>query len=481
MEEEGIFFYFVHEDGIDKLLIANTPDHHRPTPNKSEFVYFVQEGQGGGLDWNPIMTWNTDHQLQTGKITLWDHHFQLPTQNFNIEQPSRFDAGKNRDLEHYDFPGGYAKKYDGVDKTGGDQSSNLQNIFTDRQKTAQTEMEALDSRFAVSHGVARCSPFTAGHKFKLTNHPNKEANGNYVLTSVRHIAFQVPEYTTDDVPDIAYENTFECIPHGGGAPPFRPLVTTPKPIVFGTQTATVVGRPGDEEIFTDKYGRIKVMFHWDREGKADPTSSAWIRVAKDLAGKKWGTMYIPRVGHEVIIDFLYGDPDQPLCVGSVYNAEQMPHYDLPKFKTLTYIKTRTSPDDGKGYNELRFEDKATKEQVFIRSQLRYDLRVRGSMYETCGGSRQEVIGFKQENQPGGNLAVTVAGNYDLHVKESHFIGIDSKVNETVKADVVEDFQGKQYTQVTGKRELNAQEITLEAMSKITLKSAAHLFPSTNLA
>jgi hypothetical protein len=264
------------------------------------------------------------------------------------------------------------------------------------------------------------------------------------------------------------ENTFTCIPHGSGKPVFRPLATTPKPVVTGTQTATVVG-PAGQEIFTDKYGRVKVQFHWDRSLKFDSDSSCWVRVGKDIAGNKWGTMYIPRIGQEVIVDFLHGDPDQPIIVGSVYNPETMPHYELPKFKTLTYIKTRTSPDDGKGYNELRFEDKANKEQVFIRSQKRYDLRVRGSMYETCGGNRQEVIGFKQENQPGGNLAITVAGNYDLHVKGDQFITVDGKLNEGIKGDVVEGYDSSQSTVVKSKVEINAQSITLEGSQSVTLK------------
>lgn len=469
MQEEGIFYYFLHEDGMDKLVLADTPDSHRDTPAQTDFTYYHTESEGK-LDLHHITSWQTDHELGSGKLTLWDHHFEKPQDNFNVEQPSRYSAGGKHEMEIYDFPGGYAQRYDGIDKGGKEQPNELVNIYDERKKDAEIRMTAFDSHFEISHGVSRCVPFVPGHKFKLNGHANKELNKQYMLLSVDITATQFPAYLGDmETADEPYENTFRCIPLGAGAPPYRPLRKTSKPIVHGLQTATVVGRPGDEEIFTDKYGRVKVMFHWDREQKKDPSSSAWLRVAKDLAGNKWGTMYIPRVGQEVMVAFLHGDPNQPIVVGSVYNAETMPHYELPKFKTLTYIKTRTTPDDGKGYNELRFEDKANKEQVFIRSQKRMDVRVRGSLYETCGGSRQEVIGLKQENQPGGNLAVTVAGNYDLHVKEGMYIGIDQKLNETVKSDVAEDYQGKQQTVVKGKRELNAQEITLEALSKITLK------------
>ena len=187
--------------------------------------------------------------------------------------------------------------------------------------------------------------------------------------------------------------------------------------------------------------------------------------SKDLAGKKYGSMYIPRIGQEVIVDFLEGDPDQPIITGSVYNSEMMPHYELPKFKTLTYIKTRTSPDDGQGFNELRFEDKKGKEQVFIHSQKRMDTRVRGSFYETCGGNRQERIGVRTDNQPGGNLAITVGGNYDLHVKEAEYIGIDDKLNEAVGADVVEDYQAKQSTLVSNKTRTQRSANNIGSKSK----------------
>lgn len=467
MEEEGIYYYFVHEEGMDKMILSNSPQSHRDCPNKSEFPYHVEEWTEK-IKAKPIRTWHTDHTLQTGKVVLRDYHFQLPTLDFLVEQPSRYDAGGNRTLELTDFPGGYARKYDGIDKAGAEQKSKLDDIYPDRDATAKIMMEALDAQVEVSNGTSLCSPITAGHKFKLQNHPNKDANGAYVITTVEHEAQQSPDYRSDLDLGVAYQNTFTCIPHGGGAPVFRPLRKTPKPVVEGTQTAFVVG-DGGQEIFTDKYGRVKVQFNWDPTKENNKDSCCWVRVAKDIAGSKWGTMYIPRAGQEVIVDFLQGDPDQPIIVGSVYNEQTMPHYELPKFKTLTYIKTRTSPDDGKGYNELRFEDKADKEQVFIRSQKRMDVRVRGSLYETCGGNRQEVIGFKQENQPGGNLAVTVAGNHDLHVQTDQFIGIDGKINESVTGDVIESITGKQYTEVTGKRELNASEITLEAMSKITLK------------
>lgn len=465
MEEEGIFYFFEHSDGNHQMIIANDPRSHRDCPNKNEIPYFTRV-EGDDLV-SSILSWHKDYQLMTGKVTFWDYNFELPTQKLDAEQPSRFNIGGNGELEVYDFPGGYARKYDGIDKGGSERASDLNNIFDDKRATAERAMQALDARHETIRGISDCPSLTAGHLFRLTDHPSSAQNGQYLLTHVSHSAVQSPGYVSD-APGSPYECSFSAIAHGAGKPPFRPMRSTAKPKIFGTQTATVVG-PAGEEIFTDKYGRVKVQFNWDRTLKFDPDSSCWVRVARDIAGNKWGTMFIPRIGQEVIVDFEHGDPDKPIIVGSVYNPQTMPHYELPQYKTLTYIKTRTSPDDGKGYNELRFEDKADKEQVFIRSQKRYDLRVRGSMYETCGGSRHEVIGLKQENQPGGNLAITVAGCYDLHVKEDHFIGIDGKLNEGVKGDVVEGYDGNQQTVVRSKVEVNAREITLEGSQKVTLK------------
>lgn len=467
MEEEGIFYFFENTSDTDRMVIANTAQSHRNCPNKFEIPFFMEKQEGTPFVAS-IREWSTDFTYQSNKVTCWDYNFQLPTQKLDYEKKSRFNANGNAEMEVYDFVGGYARKYDGIDKGGGEQPSELQNIYPDRENTVKYRVEALDAHFGPSTGVSDCSSLTAGHKFKMINHPSKEQNRFYVLLSVESTFEQRPDYPDMDETQGRAENTFTCIPHGAGAPVYRPLRKTEKPVVSGMQTATVVGPAGDE-IFTDKYGRVKVQFHWDRRLGFDPDSSCWVRVARDIAGKKWGTMHIPRIGQEVIVDFLYGDPDQPIIVGSVYNPETMPHYELPKFKTLTYIKTRTSPDDGKGYNELRFEDKAGKEQVFIRSHRRYDLRVRGSMYETCGGSRHEVIGLKQENQPGGNLAITVAGNYDLHVKENRYITVDGKLNEGIKGDVVEGYDGSQQTVVKSKVEINAQQITLEGSQKVTLK------------
>ncbi|MBK6749397.1 MAG: type VI secretion system tip protein VgrG [Acidobacteria bacterium] len=468
MEEEGIYYYFVHTADSHRMIVANTPGSHRDCPTKSEIPFRLDISTNPDEWQGAVHSWQVTNKLRAGKFTLRDFNFQLPTNNLEAVQMSRFNIGGNQDLEIYDYPGAYASRFDGIDAGGGEQSGVLQRVFDDRTRTVGIRQQELDVAYKSSPGTSDCCSMTAGFRFQLTSHPESANNRNHVLVSLRIEATQSPSYISDENVQDAYSVAFISIPQGEGQAPFRPIRRTEKPTVSGSQTAIVVG-PAGEEIFTDKFGRVKVQFHWDREGRNNATSSCWLRVSTSIAGNKWGTMFIPRVGQEVIVDFLEGNPDSPIITGSVYNPETMPHYDLPKFKTLTYIKTRTSPDDGKGFNELRFEDKAGKEQVFIRSQKRYDLRARGSMYETCGGNRQEVIGVRSDNQPGGNLAVTVGGNYDLHIKDSHYVGIDGKLNESVKGDVVEDYQANLSTIVKAKTELNAREITLEALTKISLK------------
>ena len=190
-----------------------------------------------------------------------------------------------------------------------------------------------------------------------------------------HLGYQTPGYVAGDHGGPPLPEHLLCIPIGkDGAPPFRPEQITPKPVVQGSQTGYVVG-PGGEEIFTDKYGRVKVQLHWDRDGRNDAGSSCWMRVAQGWAGKQWGMINIPRIGTEVIVHFLEGDPDQPIVAGCLYNPEAMPPYELPDNKTRSAIKTNSSPG-GDGFNEIRFEDEKGKEQIFIHAERNQDIRVK---------------------------------------------------------------------------------------------------------
>src|SRR5262249_24155328 len=224
-----------------------------------------------------------------------------------------------------------------------------------REGVGQMREEEEDASRVLFRGNGYARSFTSGFKFSMLGQGDRVAttfDGSYVLTAVRHRASE--SYALDGESETSYENDFECIE---ASVPFRPARHTPRPVVHGVQTAMVVG-PASEEIFVDQYGRVKVQFHWDREGKWDENSACWVRVSQDWAGKNWGIVSIPRVGQEVVVSFLEGDPDQPLTTGRVYNAEQMPPYDLPANCTQSGIKSRTTKGGTpSNFNELRFEDK----------------------------------------------------------------------------------------------------------------------------
>ncbi len=460
MEEEGIYYYFEHLDGRHKMVVANTPQSHPDCPSKSKVPYFLDVTRQIEDYITSINIWQTDYQLQTGKVTLWDYNFQLPTNKLDQQQTSVFSVGDNQILELYDFPGGYARKYDGIAAGGGENAGDLQKVFPDKLNTAKSMMEALDDKYKVISGAGDCSAMTSGYRFELFNHPNNEYDKQYVLTSVTHEAEQNPTYVSDDMIEKPYSNNFTCIDYGAGAPPFRPLRKTPKPIIQGSQTAFVVGPPG-EEIFTDKYGRVKVQFHWDRDGQVNAGSSCWVRVAQAWAGNKWGTMFIPRVGMEVIVHFLEGDPDQPIITGCVYNPQTMPPYTLPDEKTKSTIKTDSSKGGG-GFNELRFEDKKGSEQIFIHAEKNQDIRVKNDALELIKHDRHLIVENEQFEQVKKDKHLKVMGDHNEKVDGS--ISINAGVDFEEKAGT--KFAVNAGTEIHLKSGTN---MTLETGTSLTLK------------
>ncbi len=433
MEEEGIYYFFEHTENSHKMIIADTPSSHRDCPITST-LEFAEEIKHD-MFVPSVKRWDLNYELQTGKVAFWDHKFELPTKKLDAAKDSRFTVGNNKQLEFYDYPGGYARKYDGIDKGGGERSGDLQKIFQNNTKKAEITVDALDVKYHTTVGESDCSAITSGHRFRLENHPMGSQNGQYVLTHVTHHGTQSPDYASESLSGNPYFNRFDCIPHGSGAPPFRPQLATPKPIVRGSQTATVVG-PSGEEIFTDKYGRVKVQFHWDRHGQYNSGSSCWVRVAQDWAGKKWGTMFIPRIGMEVVVDFLEGDPDQPIIVGSVYNAETMPPYTLPDEKTKSTIKTNSSKGSG-GFNELRFEDKKGSEQIFIHAQKDMDVRVLNDKKEIVLNEKHTIIKKDQfsKGEADSHAKLTGNNNEEIGGSKSLKVGSDIDIKAGLKAAV----------------------------------------------
>lgn len=455
MEEEGIFYFFQHDaGGVHKMVLADTPLSHPELVGGATLIY--DQMRGGNREADRIQEWNRSQELRTGKYTLWDHNFELPLKNLEASVPimesvqvgtvtHRLTAGKADANEIYDYPGEYAKRFDGIDSGGAEKASELQKIFDDNTRTVKIRMQEMEAAAVRVEGVSACRQMVSGHRFTLREHPN--ANGDYVLTSVTHKASLGQLSRSGEADFYEYENTFTCIPH---ALPFRPERRTPRPRVDGCQTATVVG-PQGEEILTDKYGRVKVQFHWDREGKKDASSSCWLRVGTPWAGKQWGMIHIPRIGHEVIVDFIEGDPDRPIITGMVYNPDYMPPWALPEHKTRSGLVTRsTTGGSTETANELRFEDKKGAEHVYLHAEKNLRVHVENNEIRLIGKHHGETVLGGRATLVAGESKIDLPGLADLPPEQE----LEESGDETVGDSLV--IEKNRYTYV-GTKELHEVE------------------------
>jgi type VI secretion system secreted protein VgrG len=428
MEEEGIFYFFKHTAQGHQLVVANSPGSHPELPGQSAVLF--DDLQGGNRADFRITEWQKVQEVRAGKVTLWDHCFELPNKNLEAQRlapagltvgrvthPLKLPGGERREI--YDYPGGYTRYLDGIDRGGGERPQDLQKIYEENRRLATIRMqqEAV-SGFQIT-GAGNCRQFVSGHRFTLARHFN--ADGDYVLTEVAH-EVNLGHVTSGDGVVLNYQNRFTCIPL---ALPFRAARTTPRPRVDGAQTAVVVGPPG-EEIFCDKYGRVKVQFPWDREGRRDADSSCWVRVATPWAGKRWGGVHIPRIGQEVVVDFLEGDPDRPIILGSVYNAEQMPPFALPEGKRVSGLKSSSTPGN-RGNNEITFDDTKGKEKMTIHAQYDQNTTVDHDMTTTVHNNRTSTVDVNSTETVHGTKTTTV----DSTVKETYNDALSTVVKSGV--------------------------------------------------
>lgn len=461
MEEEGIFYFFEHTEDGHTLIVADTPQGHVDLPGKKKIPFIIDRSSISDNWEGSIDTWNIDDRLRTGKYTVWDHNFELVGKKLEKSQESRFDIGSNKKFEFYDYPGDYAKRFDGIDPTGGERAGDLQKIFQDNERTVKIRQQEIDVEYQNFFGTSDCCALTPGFKFEFSDHPLTAYNGNYILISVKTEAEQTPWYISDEQIEGAFQMSFVALSHGGtNSPPFRPLRKTPKPTVFGSQTAVVTG-PSGEEIFTDKYGRVKVQFHWDREGQYDATSSCWLRVAQMWAGKQWGTMFIPRIGMEVLVDFLDGDPDKPIIVGCVYNPENMPPYTLPDEKTKSTIKSNSSKGSG-GFNEIRIEDKKGSEQIFIHGEKDQDIRIKNDCKELITHDRHLIINNDQYEKVKTDKHLQVGGDHNEKIGGTMSLTVGSNLQEKVGQNYALDAAQQVHIKA-------GMTVVVEAGTSLTLK------------
>ena len=433
MEHNGIFYYFEHTESGHTLVLADSSSTLSKCPVQSSARLAPTVAQ----QLEPVVTsWQMEQELRSGKYTLLDYNFETPSASMLATESSVVKVDSNAGYEIFDYPGDYLTAQKGT-------------------PVAEVRMQEEEAGHMIASGGSTCRTFITGCLFDLEEHDVSSLNQSYLLTEVHHIA-SVGSTFVGGSGDAAYSNHFTCIQ---SSVPYRPTRLTPKPFVQGPQTALVVG-PSGEEIYVDQYGRVKVQFYWDRKGQKNENSSCWIRVSQPWAGKGWGGIYNPRIGQEVIVSFLEGDPDRPIITGRVYNADQTVPYTLPDNGTRSTMKSSSSKGGGTSkFNEVRFEDKAGSEQLFLNAQKDMDVNVINDSRESVGGSRNLVITKDQKESVGGDLSVNVTGN------------INQKAGQNMSLQVANGLAEKSTTyshQASASIYLKAPQIVIEADTMLTI-------------
>ncbi len=418
MEEEGIFYQFEHDADKHVLVIGDGPQVHAAIDAPATIAY--RQPLGAMAHSESVSRFTYTEEIRPGKVTLNDFNFKKPAVAMAASAAGSVDS----DLEVYDYPGDYEVP------DGGSQ-------------LAKIRLEEWQSLRKVAHGASGCARLTAGYRFTLSEHSHDAHNREYLVTRLhrRGVQQQMGEGGGDR--GEAYASDFHAVP---ADVPFRPLRRTPRPTVNGVQTAVVVG-PDGEEIYTDEHGRVKVHFPWDRLGNKDEKSSCWIRVSQSWAGPGWGAMSIPRVGHEVIVDFVEGDPDRPIIVGRVYHGTNKPPYTLPDDMTKSTWKSCTSTG-GDGYNEIRFEDKKDKEELFIHAQKDWTISVEHDKTETVGKDEKVTIDGNADRSVSGDQSEAISGDRNITVDGDHAESISGDMSIAVDGDKDEEVSKNSKEKVT---------------------------------
>jgi type VI secretion system secreted protein VgrG len=408
MDEEGIYYYFSHESGKHDLVLSDAVSSHDKFPGYESIPYHQETGATDRSRKDHIHAWSFKQQVQSGFYALTDYDFKKPKAGLLVKS-SVTRSHPHAKYELFDYPGRYKEMSDG---------ENFVHIRGEEQQACYERCE----------GNSNARGLGVGNLFTLTEHPSHHQNREYLVIAADY-HLQLDEYSSGGHAG-GDEHFFSCsFTTQDRAVPFRPLRNTPKPLVHGAQTAIVVG-PSGEEIYVDKYGRVKVQFHWDRYGSNDENSSCWIRVSHPWAGKNWGMIAHPRIGHEVVVEFLEGDPDQPLIVGSVYNNDMMPPYDLPANMTQSGIKSRSSKGGGTAnFNEFRFEDKKGSEQVFLHAEKNQDIEVENDETHWVGHDRTKTIDHDETTHVKHDRTETVDNNETITIGVNRMESVGS--NETI--------------------------------------------------
>ena len=391
MEQEGIYYYFTHEKDKHVMVLTDGSQGHTKIPGEAT-IAFHESDIGLRRGKRSIANWGATCEIQPSAYALRDYNFTKPKSDLSSNRSIAREHAMAK-FEIYDYPGEYNETSEG-------------------EQYALMRIEELHTQFAQVNAETDARSMMCGGLFTLSEHPREDQNKDYLVTEA-HYDITANDYTSGGA---MQDDPFRC---SLGAilstTPFRSQCNTPKPAVQGPQTAKVVG-PAGEEIFPDEYGRVKVQFHWDRYSESNENSSCWIRVGQVWAGPGFGAQFIPRIGQEVIVGFLEGDPDRPLITGVVYNADNMPPYSLPGSKTQSGFKTRSSPGGAAANcNEIRLEDKKGSEEFFVQAEKDYNQVVKNNRTESIGVDRALDVGNNKTETVGNNRSETIGNDNSLTI------------------------------------------------------------------
>ena len=430
MEREGIYYYFTHEDGKHTLVLSDSVTAHGKFSGYENISWFPPD-QRARQQRDGIWDWTIASDVQTGAYAHTDYNFETPAADLQTRRQVADDYEQSTQ-EWFDYPGKYAQSSDG-------------------NQYAQVRIQELQAQRQTVRGEGDPRGLGVGYLFNLTDYPRDDQNQEYLVVSARY-EMHSDEFESRQSTDLTgdlFHGEFTSIP---SSQQFRVGSATRKPFVRGPQPAVVVG-PSGKEIWTDKYGRIKVQFPWDRLGKNDENSSCWMRVAQHWGGQNWGFLFIPRIGQEVLVDFLEGDPDRPIITGRVYNANQMPPYELPDAETQSVLKTRSTPKGtADNFNELRFEDKKDSEEIYFHAErdfnrvvenndtlkVGFDDKDKGDRTVEIFNNHSLTIGAGQGSADDGSQTIDVWNNRTETVQEGDESVTIKKGNRTVTIETGND-------------------------------------------
>ena len=438
MEHYGIYYFFEHADGKHVLVMANAKTSHKVIPDLPKLP-FIHRHAGATRTKQHVHSWVSDRKLRTGKVHFNDYDYLKPGKNLKAPKESEEKYAHSK-LEVYD----YHHKYDEKDKGESHAKFRLE------------AEQAFDYRRSIHGDAASIHP---GGLVTVEHHPTKSENQQYLIVGARHMYSSEQYRSGGGGSGDTYSGSYDILP---SSRPYRSLPKTPKPRIYGIQTAKVVGKEGEEkeEISTDEHGHIWVQFHWDRE----PQKSCPVRVAQTWAGKRWGALFLPRVGMEVVVDFIEGDPDRPLVTGCVYNGDNKPPY-LPADKTVSGWKSDSSNHNG-GYNEFVFDDKKEKEKIRMHAERDHEVTVKHAETRTIGETFKPPMGSPSRSttiKHGDDQLTIESGNQTTHVKMA--ISTEADISITLKV-------GASTLNITkGSISLMSPVISLTATGALTITGA----------